>query len=100
MAAVRDLIRNYLRESRVQAGSSLQARLDWLEAKRLTLSRELDEGGQSILSTSFKGQSSSMDGGVSTRDRLRAVNAAIDKLNGEGSGGGSLIIPQFSGIPL
>lgn len=100
MAAIRDLTRNYLREARAHAGEELQARIDWLENKRRALSKELDEGGQAVLSSSFKGQSSSMDAGVSARDRLRAVNAAIDKLTGEGSGGGSLIIPQFSGIPL
>lgn len=100
MAAVRDLTRNYLREARQQAGDSSTAQLQWLEERRAALTAELEEGGQAILSTSFKGQSSTMDGGVSARDRLRAVNHAIDRVSGEGSGGGCLIIPQFSGIPI
>ena len=99
--AARDLIKNYIRDAAAQAGTDTTAQLAWLEAKRQAFSAELNDGGQAILSTSFQGQSSSMDSGVPVRTRLAAVNAAIDKLNGRGTGaGGTMIIPRLSGIPL
>jgi hypothetical protein len=99
--AVRDLIKNYLRQAQSEAGATVADQLAWLEARRVALTKELEAGGQAVLSTSFSGQASSFDGGVPVRDRLRAVNAAIDRLNGRGTGGGgTMILPRFSGIPL
>ncbi len=98
--AVRDLIKNYLREAQAEGRSTVADQLAWLEIRRGELTKELEAGGQAVLSTSFSGQASSMDAGVSVRDRLRAINAASDRLNGRGTGGGgTMILPRFSGFP-
>lgn len=99
--AARDLIRNYLREAKAGGRTTTAAQVEWLEALRVSLTQELESGGQAVLSTSFKGQASTMDSGVSVRDRLSAVNAALDRLTGTpGGGGGMLIIPRFRSLPL
>jgi hypothetical protein len=98
--AVRDLIKNYLRSAQSDGRTEQADQLAWLEERRVELTKELDAGGQAVLSTSFSGQASSFDSGVPVRDRLRAVNAAIDRLNGLGTGGGgTMILPRFRGFP-
>lgn len=97
----RGLITNYLREAAAQAGADdTAAQLAWLETQRVALTAEVTTGGQLVLQTSYRGNSHTLDGGVTPGMRLEAVNAAMDRLNGTSGGGGMLIIPRYRAIPL
>lgn len=96
----RGLITNYLREATAQAGADTAAQLAWLESQRVALTADVNSGGQMQLQTGYKGQTSTLDGGVTPGLRLEAVNAAMDRLNGTSGGGGSLLIPRYRDIPL
>lgn len=97
----RGLITNYLREAAAQAGADdTAAQLAWLEIQRVALTAEVSTGGQIVRQTSYRGNSHTLDDGVSPGLRLEAVNSAMDRLNGISGGGGSLIIPRYRDIPL
>ena len=96
----RGLITNYLREAAAQAGPDVTAQLAWLETQRVALTADVNSGGQMGLESSYRGNSSKLDGGIPPGLRLEAVNAATDRLNGTSGGGGLLIIPRFRRVPL
>lgn len=98
---MRDLIKNYLLDAAVYGGSTTAEKVAWLEVKRQELSAQVDSGDWEVSGQSIEGTSSSQRRGVAARERLAAVIAAMEQLNGTGGGGGgALIIPRLSGIPI
>jgi len=87
--ADRTLTKNYLRDSTAAVGTSLTARLAWLETKRAEISALVDSGDWEGQSTSQEGSSSQFKRHLTDQHRLAAILAAIERLeieNGTGTG--------------
>lgn len=97
---VQDLVKNYLRDAAVYGGATDALKLAWLETKRQEFAAIVDGGDFEVTGTSLEGTSSSQRRGIAARERLKAVIAAMEKLEGTGSGGGGLILqPRISDFP-
>lgn len=87
----RTLVKNYLREAIAQAGADVGDQIDWLEAKRVTLSAEVDAGDWAVIEQTMEGHTARSSRGITCVERLAAVIAALDKLeaaNGSGDNAG------------
>ena len=97
---MRDLVKNYLLDAVAFGGATTALQVAWLEEKRQELSALVDGGDWAVSGQSFEGTSSSQSRGISARERLAAIIACMEKLNGTGGGGGgSLILPRLGCIP-
>lgn len=99
--ADRTLVKNYLRDAEVnaEAPKGAEEKLTWLETQRVALSVEVNAGDFEITSNAFEGGSASGKRGLNAKDRLEAVIAAMEQLEGgTASGRGCLIIPIIYGV--
>ena len=97
-----DLVEMWLEDAEDEAGSVVADQITYLKAERATLRAEVKAGDWAAKSGSYEGRSSMFDRGIATRDLLAACRQAIARLEGTpgGGGGGRILLPRFSRLPL